>query len=389
MSPARTALLLLLLLTTVAAPVFAADGDAWVFAYRPGCGDCDRALPLVEAFRLAHPEQPIELLNLSGDPAATARFNALAEQHGARTGVPVIYAGDRVVQGVEPIRTFLAGRPAPTPTAEAGNITPLTPLVVASAGLVDGINPCAFAVLALLLGTLSASGSRRRTIVLGGAYTAGIFLCYLGAGLGIVTVVGAAGIASAFRLGAGVVALLLGLAVLLSAVLPDAPFRLAIPGRGRAAAGRWIPTLETAGPVAAFGLGVGLGLVELPCTGGVYLGVLGLLAGGSVADALPLLVPVQPLFRAPAGPDRRRGRGWHGPGPGRHLAPGPPASRAHRLGSGDDRPRPRPARPRARLSPQRKRLQNRGRVRPIRSRSAWTRSPYSRSRTASFRRVIQ
>ena len=302
MSPARPVplLVLLLLLAATAAPAVAADGDAWVFAYRPGCGDCDRALPLVEAFRQAHPEQPIELLDLSGDPNAIARFNELSERYGTRTGVPALFAGERIVSGATAIQSFLAGVPLPPPmTGAGGDLTSLTPLVVASAGLVDGINPCAFAVLALLLGTLSASGSRRRTVLLGTAYTAGIFLCYLGAGLGIVTVIGAAGIASAFRLGAGIVALLLGLVVLLSAVVPDAPLRLAIPGRGRLAAGRWVAALETAGPVAAFGLGIALGLVELPCTGGVYLGVLGLLAGGAPGEALPLLVLYNLCFVLP------------------------------------------------------------------------------------------
>ncbi len=281
----------------------AESADNWTFAYRPGCGDCDRALPLVQAYQAAHPEQPIDLLELSSDPATTARFNALVELYGARAGVPVLFAGGHAVSGLERIRAFLAD-PVAVPTtlsasSTSAGLSPLTPAIVATAGLVDGINPCAFAVLALLLGTLSMTGTRRRAVILGGAYTAGLFLCYLGAGLGIVTLVGITGIASAFRIGAGVVALLLGIVVLLSVVLPDGPFRFAIPDAGRRAASRWIASLQTAGPVAAFLLGIALGLVELPCTGGVYLGVLGLLAGGSLSAAFPLLVLYNLCFVAP------------------------------------------------------------------------------------------
>ncbi len=294
-------LLAALLLLSAVGPAAAGSDDAWVFAYRPGCHDCDRALPLVESYRSAHPEQPIELLALSFDPATTERFNTLVEQYGARAGVPTLFAGDRAVQGFEEIRAFLAAPPRPTTVSppNGSTLAPLTPVIVASAGLVDGINPCAFAVLALLLGTLSVTGTRRRALLLGCAYTAGIFLCYLAAGLGIVTAIGIAGIASAFRIGAGIVALLLGLAVLLSVVLPGAPVRVAIPGAGRRAAGRWIASLRNGGPVAAFLLGVGLGLVELPCTGGVYLAILGLLSGGSLPEALPLLVLYNLSFITP------------------------------------------------------------------------------------------
>ncbi len=54
----------------------------------------------------------------------------------------------------------------------------------------DGINPCAFAVLALLLGALTVAGTRRRVLVIGGAYTIGVFACYLAAGFGITAFVG-------------------------------------------------------------------------------------------------------------------------------------------------------------------------------------------------------
>ena len=74
MTPCRIVCLLFLLLAVAAvAPVAATTGDAWVFAYRPGCGDCDKALPIVEAYHAAHPEQPIEFLALNASPEAVLR----------------------------------------------------------------------------------------------------------------------------------------------------------------------------------------------------------------------------------------------------------------------------------------------------------------------------
>ena len=145
----------------------------------------------------------------------------------------------RVVTGRHEIRDFLANATAGArPRKRQRALAPLTPLAVASAGLVDGINPCAFAVLALLLGTLTVAGTRRRVLTVGAAYTLGVFICYLAAGFGITAIVGAAGVAPIFRLVAGAVALIVGLAVLAAAVLERRRRAPAITARGRERIGR-------------------------------------------------------------------------------------------------------------------------------------------------------
>ena len=295
------ALVALLLVLALILPCAAAGGEAWVFAYRTGCGDCDRTLPVVETWQANHTAQAIEYLDLNAGPDAVTRFEGLANRTGTRPHVPALFVGgDRVVMGGTEIRAFLANATA----AAAANATgaappPLTPLAVIGAGLVDGINPCAFAVLALLLGTLTVAGTRRRVLTIGAAYTLGVFICYLAAGFGITAIVGAAGLAPIFRLLAGAVALIVGLAVLAAAVLEQRKLAPAITARGRERIVGWIEAAPGAGPVAALALGIGVGLIELPCTGGIYLGVLGLLAGGSLADALPLLVLYNLFFVLP------------------------------------------------------------------------------------------
>lgn len=54
-------------------------------------------------------------------------------------------------------------------------------------GLIDGINPCAFAVIVFLISylTLSRSGGRRTAVIFGLLFTLGVFICYFLIGLGL------------------------------------------------------------------------------------------------------------------------------------------------------------------------------------------------------------
>ena len=55
-----------------------------------------------------------------------------------------------------------------------------------AAGLVDGINPCAFTTLIFLLASLALAGrGRREVLAIGALFTLGVFFTYLGVGLGL------------------------------------------------------------------------------------------------------------------------------------------------------------------------------------------------------------
>ncbi len=59
------------------------------------------------------------------------------------------------------------------------------PLTVVIAGLIDGLNPCAFATLIFLVAYLAATGRKGSQILaVGGVFTLGVFLTYLAVGLG-------------------------------------------------------------------------------------------------------------------------------------------------------------------------------------------------------------
>ena len=152
------------------------------------------------------------------------------------------------------------------------------------AGLVDGINPCAFTVLLLFITAMVATLEvgeqnvkvlRARLVGMGSIYIAAIFLTYLALGVGLLASL------DFFtrqhvpaRLGA-LIAVLLGLWMLKDYFLPEWGLRLQAPGRLGSVArqmgkGASIPTLIAGGFLIA--------LCTVPCSGAVYLGVLSLLA---------------------------------------------------------------------------------------------------------------
>ena len=143
------------------------------------------------------------------------------------------------------------------------------------AGLLDGINPCAFAVLIFLLIALTTAESKRRVLEIGLTYTLGVFLIYITAGVGIIKIVALTGLSSYFTLIAGVLVIAAGIIEFADGVLKNSPVSLSIPESKKELFAGYI---RRATVPAAFVLGVLVGIFELPCTGGIYLAVLSLLS---------------------------------------------------------------------------------------------------------------
>lgn len=152
------------------------------------------------------------------------------------------------------------------------------PLIIGAA-LVDGINPCAFGVLIFLLAYLSKTfHNRNKMLIHGLVYILAVGLTYFVAGLILLPVINqlrAATIWVYYSL-AG----LIGLAGLLE--LKDFFWygqgpTLAISFENSQLVKKY--TAQISGRLStAFGLGVFVSLVELPCTGAVYLAVLTLMS---------------------------------------------------------------------------------------------------------------
>jgi cytochrome c biogenesis protein CcdA len=156
-------------------------------------------------------------------------------------------------------------------------------VTVVLAGLVDGLNPCAFATLIFFVSYLTISGRKNREVIIVGiSFTLGVFIAYLVIGLGFYKVLDLLGnlLNIVSRWVYGLTALLcIGLAVFsfmdvakaregnlkdMSLNLPEGLRKRvnAVIRKGRST-NRYV--------VSAFITGLVISLLELACTGQVYL----------------------------------------------------------------------------------------------------------------------
>jgi cytochrome c biogenesis protein CcdA len=156
-------------------------------------------------------------------------------------------------------------------------------LTVVFAGLVDGLNPCAFATLIFFVSYLTISGRKGREILLvGAAFTLGVFLAYMGVGLGFYHVLDLLGDLLA-QLGRWVYGLTGAFCIVL-AVFSFSDYvkarrgkvgdmSLNLPHKLRLRINAVIRRTRTSRAFvgAAFGAGVIVSFLELACTGQVYL----------------------------------------------------------------------------------------------------------------------
>lgn len=147
--------------------------------------------------------------------------------------------------------------------------------------MLDGINPCAFAVLIffiaflMIMSKVSFERTRRRVLLIGSIYITAVYFAYLMIGLGAIKIIA---ITPFPHLVAKIGALLL---ILLGAVNVKDYFWH---GRGpslRMATSQWVTVrkwMRKATVPSAFVTGLLVSLCEFPCTGGIYVFILGMLA---------------------------------------------------------------------------------------------------------------
>jgi cytochrome c biogenesis protein CcdA len=163
----------------------------------------------------------------------------------------------------------------------------LTLGVVIVAALIDSINPCAIGVLLFLMAVLLTMGSAKRAWRAGLVYSVVIFVVYFLAGLGIMRVIGVFGILDKVSVIAGVVILFGGLIELKDFFWEGKGFSLRIPKGTKPVLEKYVRKGTLPAIVV---LGIIVSLVELPCTGGIYLGILALISNGGSQGLMYLIV---------------------------------------------------------------------------------------------------
>jgi cytochrome c biogenesis protein CcdA/glutaredoxin len=175
-----------------------------------GCQECARTTYDLEIVQEQYPQLQVESFSIED-----AKTKALSEWLGERNGVPeekrlstpMIFVGDDYLIGSDAyLENLLAlvAKYAETGAertwddfdpeqGEAGIVDRFKSfgvLTVLGAGLIDGLNPCAFATLIFFVSYLAFTGRRGRDILLVGlSFALGVFLTYLLVGVGLLKIV--------------------------------------------------------------------------------------------------------------------------------------------------------------------------------------------------------
>lgn len=168
-------------------------------------------------------------------------------------------------------RTLEAEGPFPVGVT---NLSGLFPLVIAT-GLLDSVNPCAFAVILLLIAFLfTLRQSRSKILKLGLVYILMIFLVYFAIGLGILRAVKFSDDPHLVARAGSWILVGLGAINLLEYFFPKFPIKLHMPAF---AAQRSTEMIKRATFPATVVAGFLVGLCTFPCSGGIYVSVITLL----------------------------------------------------------------------------------------------------------------
>lgn len=158
------------------------------------------------------------------------------------------------------------------------NITKVTLPLITVAAAADSINPCAIGVLIFLVGflLLSSGGNKKKTLTISIIYIITVYAVYFLAGIGILAVLSKLAFLGTLTKVFAAVIVLFGLININDSFKEKAI--LAIPESSKPLIHSWV---YKASVPAAIVLGIIVASVELPCTGGMYLAILALLANSA------------------------------------------------------------------------------------------------------------
>jgi len=278
-----------------------------LYFYGQGCPHCAEVEQYFEENSI-YSEYPIVKKEIYFNPDNAALFNTTMDNLGIPTtsrGVPAVVMGSKVLVGDQPIvdnfvtdaNSYLSGNSSPPPSNSPQKVDLTLPAII-GASLVDAINPCAFAVLIILMTTILAAGGGRKALFTGISFSLAIFISYFLMGLGIYKVLSFGSLALIFYKVVGVLAIILGLLNLKDYFWYGKGFLMEVPMS-------WRPKLKSliksvTSPQGAFFIGIVVSLFLLPCTSGPYIVILGMMAKKTLeTQAILYLVLYNLIFVSP------------------------------------------------------------------------------------------
>jgi cytochrome c biogenesis protein CcdA/glutaredoxin len=276
---------------TSAISIFAKDKQIIYFFYGEGCPHCTVVKKFLETEDILN-KYPVVSKEIYSNRENAVFFNNLLDGFGVpieNRGVPTIVIGEKVLMGDKPIIdnfTSTADDFLQQPEVEDRDIAQteqnqkLTLMAVVLASLADAINPCAFAVLIILMTTILLGGDKKKALTTGLSFAASIFISYFLMGLGLYKALKIGNLSGLFYQIIGWVAILLGISNLKDYFWHGKGFLMEVPMP-------WRPKMKeliksTTSPIGAFGVGFIVSLFLLPCTSGPYIVILGMLANQSL-----------------------------------------------------------------------------------------------------------
>jgi len=177
-------------------------------------------------------------------------------------------------------------------------IDKLTIPAVLSAAVVDAINPCAFAVLIILMSTILVSKNRKKALLAGLTFSLSIFISYFLMGLGLYSAIQTSGLSHSFYIIVAILAILIGILNLKDYLWYGKWFKMEVPEKWRPKMKNFIHGVTSI--PGAFIIGFLISLFLLPCTSGPYIVILGLLAKSTTKNyAIFLLIIYNLVFILP------------------------------------------------------------------------------------------
>jgi cytochrome c biogenesis protein CcdA len=268
------------------------------YFYSPDCSHCRATSPFIDELNKTYSENiTLHKLNVK-EPANFELYNSFCSIKNLSVnerGIPLIVTKDSFLMGEDQIRnnlekdilkliaenntgcvdTNICSANAVQNKTNSQQIITLPLIAVAAAA--DSINPCAIGVLIFLIGFLLLSSGKNygRTVRIAAVYILTVYIVYFLAGLGILEILSKLSFLSVITkiFGAGVA--VLGLINIKDAIQNKTSGTLAIPTKAKPLIEKWV---YRASLPAAIILGIIVASVELPCTGGMYLAILTLMA---------------------------------------------------------------------------------------------------------------
>jgi cytochrome c biogenesis protein CcdA/glutaredoxin len=274
--------------------------------YGQGCPHCSQLRLFLNEIQPKYPSLIIHEHEVYSDNEGRLLFERMSSDFNVPIeGVPTVFIDDKVIVGFsneigksieneiircaqidcgnpeneqatsETIKMVGDSSPSEDPAKTEFSQKITIPIVMAAAA-VDAINPCAFAVLIILMTAALSIADKKRALKFGIAFTVSIYISYFLMGLGLFSALQATGISHTFYIMVTVLAVIVGLLNIKDYFWYGKGFLMEVPLSWRPTMKKILNSVIT--PFGAFIAGFAVSLFELPCTGGPYIVILGLLA---------------------------------------------------------------------------------------------------------------